>query len=78
MKTIKRIAEIREGDADPGSSALTPRGFPVGTIVETSSPSDQIFKRIVVDPSASFDFNETVFVVTPLSPAPRIEAGGGP
>jgi rod shape-determining protein MreC len=68
------IAEIREGVDDPGGSALTPRGFPVGTIVETSSPSDQIFKRIVVDPSASFDFNETVFVVTPLSGTPRVES----
>jgi len=72
------IAEIREENTDPGGSALTPRGFPVGTIVETSSPSDQIFKRIVVDPSASFDFNETVFVVTPLGSSPRIETGGGP
>ncbi len=72
------IAEIREGTVDPGSSSLTPRGFPVGTIVEASSPSDQIFKRIVVDPAASFDFNETVFVVTPLGTAPRIQAGGTP
>jgi len=72
------IAEIREGAADPGGSALTPRGFPVGTIVETSSPSDQIFKRVVVDPAASFEFNETVFVVTPLSPTPLIEQGGTP
>jgi hypothetical protein len=70
------IAEIREGAADPGGAALTPRGFPVGTIVEATSPSDQIFKLIVVDPSASFDFNETVFVVTPLAPAPGIKAGG--
>lgn len=72
------IAEIREGTVDPGGSSLTPRGFPVGTIVEATSPSDQIFKRIVVDPAASFDFNETVFVVTPLGTAPRIQAGGTP
>lgn len=70
------IAEIREGAADPGGAALTPRGFPVGTIVESSSPSDQIFKWVVVDPSASFDFNETVFLVTPLAPLPGKSAGG--
>jgi hypothetical protein len=70
------IAEIREGAADPSGAALTPRGFPVGTIVESSSPSDQIFKWIVVDPSASFDFNETVFVVIPLAPVPGNSAGG--
>ena len=64
------IAEIREGVADPGGAALTPRGFPVGTIVEASSPSDQLFKRIVVDPAASFNFNETVFVVTPFASGP--------
>lgn len=72
------IAEIREGVADLSGAALTPRGFPVGTIVETSSPSDQIFKRVVVDPAASFDFNETVFVVTPLGASPLIEPGGTP
>jgi hypothetical protein len=69
------IAEIREGASDPGAAAPTPRGFPVGTIVETSSPSDQIFKLIVVDPAASLDFNESVFVVTPLAPGPE---GGTP
>jgi hypothetical protein len=72
------IAEIREGFDASGGSSLTPRGFPVGTIVEATSPSDQIFKRIVVDPAASFDFNETVFVVTPLGTAPRLQAGGTP
>ena len=70
------IAEIREGDADPGGAALTHRGFPVGTIVEASSPSDKLFKRIVVDPAASFNFNETVFVVTPLATGPVSGAGG--
>jgi hypothetical protein len=70
------IAEIREGAADPGGAALTQRGFPVGTIVESSSPSDQIFKWIVVDPSASFDFNETVFVVIPLASLPGKSSGG--
>ena len=70
------IAEIREGAADPGGAVLTPRGFPVGTIVEAFSPSEQIFKQIVVDPAASFGFNETVFVVTSLAPGPGAAAGG--
>jgi len=72
------IAEIREGATDQGGSSLTQRGFPVGTIIEVSSPYDQIFKRIVVDPSASFNFNETVFVVTPLAASPLINEGGSP
>lgn len=72
------IAEIREGADEPGGGALTPRGFPVGTIVETSSPSDQLFKYVVVHPAASFDFNETVFVVTPLGASPSTGRGGSP
>ena len=46
---------------------MTPRGFPVGTVREVSAPSDQIFKSIVIDPAASLDYNETVFVVVPLT-----------
>ena len=60
------IAEIREGVQNPGSSALTPRGFPVGRVVEVASPSDRLFKEIVMTAAASFDYNETVFVVIPL------------
>jgi len=63
------IAEIRETSTDPGGMTLTPRGFPVGTVSAVSSPLDQIFKEIVVRPAAAFDYNETVFVVTPLGPA---------
>jgi len=59
------IAEIREGGDDEASTGVTPRGFPVGTVALVSSPSDMIFKEIVVQPSAKFDYNETVFVVIP-------------
>ena len=44
---------------------MTPRGFPVGEVVETTSPSDQIFREILVAPAASLVRNETVFVVAP-------------
>lgn len=60
------IAEIREG-ADGAASAATPRGFPVGSVAEARTPSDGIFKEILVAPAASLDHNETVFVVVPLS-----------
>ena len=59
------IAEIREGTAEVSFGGLTPRGFPVGTVAQVSSPSDMIFKEIVVQPLAKFDYNETVFVVMP-------------
>jgi hypothetical protein len=60
------IAEIRESETDPRGAALTPRGFPVGRVLEVRSPSDRLFKEIVMDPAASFDYNETVFVAVPL------------
>ena len=31
--------------------------------------SDVVFVEIIVEPDASFDYNETVFVVTPISVA---------
>ncbi len=71
------IAEIREGVDDPGGTGLTPRGFPVGLIVAVASPSEQIFKEIMVEPAASFKYNETVFVVTPLGSQYRPAPGGG-
>ena len=61
------IAEIREGVDDPGAAALTPRGFPVGRVIEVRTPTDRLFKEIVIKAAASFDYNETVFVVTPLA-----------
>jgi len=58
------IAEIREGGLE-GHGGQTLRGFPVGVVSQVSSPSDMIFKEIVVQPSAEFNYNETVFVVVP-------------
>jgi len=63
------IAEIREGTSIEANEGLTPRGFPVGVVSMVSSPSDMIFKEIVVQPSAKFDYNETVFVVVPYESA---------
>lgn len=64
------VAEIREGDGT-GPTPDTPRGFPVGTVTDVSAPSDQIFKAIAVAPSASLDYNETVFVVAPFGSGPE-------
>jgi cell shape-determining protein MreC len=58
------IAEIRDLGRQE-EAANTQRGFPVGTVTAATSPSDKIFKEIIVAPAASFDRNETVFVVTP-------------
>jgi len=65
------IAEIRAGADDPGAAGATPRGFPVGVVREVSTPPDKIFKAIVIEPAATFDYNETVFVVTPMASPDR-------
>jgi rod shape-determining protein MreC len=65
------VAEIRERAEDPRLSVSTPRGFPVGVVVSSSSPSDKIFREIIVETGAGLDRNETVFVVTNPDP------GGG-
>ena len=39
------------------------RGLPVGVVRQVSAPSDRIFKEITVQPFASFQHNETVYVV---------------
>lgn len=66
------IAEVKELDDPAVARQLTPRGFPVAVVKEVSSPSDQIFKEIIVEPLASFRYNVTVLVVLPLA-----EPGGG-
>jgi len=63
------IAEIRDRLDKSKMELLTARGFPVGVVTAATSPLDQIFKEITVAPAASFDRNETVFVVTAPDPA---------
>jgi rod shape-determining protein MreC len=40
-----------------------PRGIPVGRVIEVSSPPDRLFKSILVEPLASFDKLDVVFLV---------------
>ena len=61
------VAEIRDRAGDRTPVSRTPRGFPVGVVTEVSTPSDQIFKRVVVRPAANLEYNETVYVVLPLT-----------
>jgi rod shape-determining protein MreC len=56
------IAEIRDESGELDATRM-PRGLPVGTVSTVSSPPDQLFKEIQVQPRASFQYNQTVFVV---------------
>lgn len=67
------IAEVKDETGQDSGRQLTPRGFPVGTVSEVTSPSDKIFKEILAEPMASFAYNVTVFVVLPFGHSP----GGG-
>lgn len=58
------IAEVRDRSLNDEEVVRTPRGFPVGVVTAASAPFDKIFKEIVVAPAATFNHNETVFVVT--------------
>ncbi|MFO7655003.1 MAG: rod shape-determining protein MreC [Candidatus Krumholzibacteriia bacterium] len=61
------IVEARETDVRLERLGTIPRGLPVGTVRSVAAPSDEIFKDVMVEPLASFDRNETVFVVLPES-----------
>jgi len=69
------IAEIQEGDAEPDGAALTPRGLLVGEIATAAKVEGEVIKKVAVDPAATFDSNETVFVVIPLA-GPDPASGG--
>lgn len=59
------IAEIRDVATEARQPNPIPRGLPVGQVTLVAAPTDQIFKAIEAEPLASFEYNETVFVVPP-------------
>ncbi|MBM4131546.1 rod shape-determining protein MreC [bacterium] len=69
------ITEVRDlaGAPDAGQ---TPRGFPLGVVATVEKPLDGIFMAITLEPAASADLNETVFVVTGLGAAIGLPAAG--
>jgi len=71
------ITEVRDlaGAPDAGQ---TPRGFPLGVVAAVAKPADGIFMSITLEPAASADVNETVFVVTSLGAAAGLPANGLP
>ncbi len=55
---------IESNNSSTQNSSSMPRGIPVGTVVEVSSPPDRIFKSILVEPAASFNKLDVVFLVS--------------
>lgn len=55
---------IESNNSSTQNCSSMPRGIPVGTVVEVSSPPDRIFKSILVEPAASFNKLDVVFLVS--------------
>ncbi len=70
------ITERKEGGGRLSHGATAPRGIPVGTVSTVRTPNDQVFKEIMVEPFASCDRNETVFVLLMAMDEDSPESGG--
>jgi len=57
---IAEVVEVGEEE----HLAMMPRGLPVGQVTAVTSPLEELFKKITVQPYAEFDINERVFVVS--------------
>jgi len=76
LTLIGRDEDVRVGDRvissdiamvfgeGEGASGSLPRGLPVGVVSEVSSPPEQLFKSVRVEPAASFTSLDVVFVIT--------------
>jgi rod shape-determining protein MreC len=81
------IAEVRQAEGQEPNLGRMPRGLPVGVVSSVSRPPNELFKKISVEPYASFKYNEMVFIVGAQNPAGAIREsspstpenrGGGP
>jgi rod shape-determining protein MreC len=57
------LAEVVDIGEETEGLAAMPRGLPVGRVVAVSSPLEELFKKVTVEPFADFDVNERVLVV---------------
>lgn len=100
LTLIGRDEDVRVGDRvissaiamifgeGEGASGSLPRGLPVGVVSEVSSPPEQLFKSVRVEPASSFTSLDVVFVITgagewfvtdtPAPPDEQSEGGEGP
>ncbi len=57
------LAEVSEIGQEEGGFCSMPHGLQVGEVRSVASPLDELYKKITVEPYASFNVNEWVFVV---------------
>ena len=74
INNVPKSADVKQGDiiiTSPYSNYF-PAGVPVGTVVEEGN-LDNLFKKVVVDPSVSFTDLEEVFILKHLPEKERID-----
>jgi rod shape-determining protein MreC len=74
INNVPKSADVKQGDiiiTSPYSNYF-PAGVPVGTVIEEGN-LDNLFKKVVVDPSVSFTDLEEVFVLKHLPEKERID-----
>ncbi len=74
INNVSKSADVKQGDIIITStySNYFPAGVPVGTVVEEGN-LDNLFKKVVVEPSVSFTDLEEVFVLKHLPVKERID-----
>jgi len=65
------VVEVKDNPEGLRRGAEAPRGILVGKVRAVAVPNDQVFKRIEIEPAASCNRNETVFVILPVQPGGR-------
>lgn len=74
INNVPKSADVKQGDiiiTSPYSNYF-PAGIPVGTVVEEGN-LDNLFKKVIVDPSVSFTDLEEVFILKHLPEKERID-----
>ncbi len=74
INNVPKSADVKQGDiiiTSPYSNYF-PAGVPVGTVVEEGN-LDNLFKKVIVDPSVSFTDLEEVFILKHLPEKERID-----
>ncbi len=74
INNVPKSADVKPGDliiTSPYSNYF-PAGIPVGTVVEEGN-LDNLFKKIIVEPSVSFTDLEEVFILKHLPDKERLD-----
>jgi rod shape-determining protein MreC len=80
LKYVVHGDDVKAGDrlVSSGMGGFSPKGIPVGKVVEVSSEKRGLFQHAVVQPAVDFNKLEEVFVILELSPQQKLLEELGP